>query len=64
MKCFKCGSELITDEKNIYEFVCPNCNNYAISRTAINIIPNTLDNSWEGILENYVSVHLNDKKNY
>jgi hypothetical protein len=62
MKCFKCRSELITDGKNMHEFICPNCNDYTITHTAINIIPKTSGNDWESVLQNYVTEHANDKR--
>ncbi len=62
MKCFNCCTELTTDSKNLHELFCVNCNNYAITRTAFNIIPKNLDNNWEVILQNYVTENIKDKR--
>ena len=62
MKCFKCGSELTTDGKNMHELTCPHCNNYTITHTAINIIPKNSSEDWESVLQKYVLDHSNEKK--
>lgn len=62
MKCFRCGSEFSTEGNNMHEFICPECNDYTIMHTAINIIPKISENNWGGVLQNFVSENANDKR--